>query len=40
VFGAFEVSMAGELIYSKKRTGRLPHPGEVENLVLERLHKL
>lgn len=39
VFGAFEVSLDGELLYSKKHSGRLPHPGEVENLVMERLHK-
>ena len=28
--GVFEVELDGELIYSKKSTGRFPEPGEVE----------
>ena len=28
--GVFEVTVDGELIYSKKATGRFPEPGEVE----------
>ena len=32
--------MEGELIYSKKNTGRLPHPGEVQQIIIERLSKL
>ncbi|MDO9546218.1 MAG: Rdx family protein [Pelolinea sp.] len=35
--GNFEVSMDGELVYSKKKTGRLPHPGEVEQLMMTRI---
>jgi selT/selW/selH-like putative selenoprotein len=37
--GSFEVSIADELIYSKKKTGRLPHPGEVEQIIFARLTK-
>jgi len=37
--GCFEVSLQGELIYSKLRSGRLPHPGEVEQIIMERLLK-
>ncbi|HBL29758.1 MAG TPA: hypothetical protein DD490_23225 [Acidobacteria bacterium] len=28
--GVFEVTVGGELIFSKKQTGRFPNPGEVE----------
>lgn len=36
--GIFDVYWGDELIYSKqKQTGRLPHPGEVEKILLERL---
>jgi selenoprotein W-related protein len=37
--GSFEVSLDEELIYSKKRNGRLPHPGEVEQLMMTRIYK-
>ena len=37
--GTFNVSMDGELVYSKKITGRLPHPGEVEQLLMTRIYK-
>jgi selT/selW/selH-like putative selenoprotein len=38
--GAFEVFLGDELVYSKlKQTGRLPHPGEVEQILFERLLK-
>ncbi len=38
--GSFEVYLDEELIYSKlKQTGRLPHPGEVEKILFERLMK-
>ena len=28
--GVFEVTVGNELLYSKKKTGRFPMPGEVE----------
>lgn len=28
--GVFEVTIDNELLFSKKQTGRFPHPGEVE----------
>lgn len=37
--GCFEVSFQGELVFSKLMFGRLPHPGEVEQLIMERLLK-
>lgn len=39
LIGNFEVTYQGELIYSKKKTGRLPHPGEVEQILITRLTK-
>ena len=36
-FGAFEVFLQGERVYSKMQKGRPPHPGEVEQIVTERL---
>ena len=39
LIGSFEVTFKDELIYSKKKTGRLPHPGEVEQILLMRLTK-
>ena len=39
LIGSFEVFLQEELIYSKKKSGRLPHPGEVEQLIFERLIK-
>jgi len=35
--GVFEVTFDGELIYSKKSTGRFPDPGEVEGEVARRV---
>jgi selT/selW/selH-like putative selenoprotein len=35
--GVFEVEMDGELIFSKRATGRFPAPGEVEQVVAARL---
>ena len=35
--GIFEVSLDGELLFSKKALGRFPEPGEVEQLVERRL---
>lgn len=37
--GSFEVFLQNELIFSKKTGGRLPHPGEVEQILLTRLFK-
>jgi predicted Rdx family selenoprotein len=38
--GTFDVFLDEELIYSKlKQTGRLPLPGEVEQILFERLMK-
>jgi selT/selW/selH-like putative selenoprotein len=37
--GCFEVTFQDELVYSKLKTGRLPHSGEVEQLIMERLLK-
>ncbi len=31
--GDLEVTLNGELIFSKQRSGRLPNPGEVEQLL-------
>ncbi len=35
--GVFEVTLDGELLYSKKSTGRFPEPGEVESELETRL---
>jgi selenoprotein W-related protein len=37
--GRFEVSVEGDLVYSKMRSGRHAEPGEVEKLVARRLKK-
>ena len=37
--GSFEVFHNGELIFSKKKNGHLPHPGEVEQILLTRIFK-
>jgi len=34
--GVFEVKLDGELVFSKKQTGRFPAPGEVEAMLAER----
>jgi hypothetical protein len=33
----FEVALDGEVLYSKKATGRVPDPGEVEAALAARL---
>ncbi len=38
--GAFEVSVNGDLIFSKKQLGRHAEPGEVKGLIRERLEGL
>jgi len=35
--GVFEVTWDGELVYSKKATGRFPEPGEVEGEIEKRV---
>jgi selenoprotein W-related protein len=37
VTGDFEVKMDNQLVYSKRTSGRLPNPGEVEELLAARL---
>jgi len=37
--GRFEVSVEGELVYSKMRTGRHAEPGEIEKLVARRIKR-
>jgi len=34
--GTFDVFLDDDLVYSKKTTGRLPHPGEVEQIITTR----
>jgi selT/selW/selH-like putative selenoprotein len=36
--GVFEVEIDGELVYSKRSTGRFPNDGEVEELLAPRLN--
>jgi selenoprotein W-related protein len=35
--GNFIVRLDGEVLFSKKQTGRFPDPGEVEKLLVPRL---
>ena len=37
--GKFEVMLDGDLLYSKKRTGRHAEPGEVAEIVRQRLQR-
>ncbi|MCD6577808.1 MAG: Rdx family protein [Anaerolineaceae bacterium] len=37
--GHFEISFGEEVLFSKKNTGRLPHPGEIIQLLMMRLYK-
>ena len=37
--GVYEISLNGELVFSKKELDRYPEKGEVEALVLEKLNK-
>lgn len=39
LIGSFEVVLGDELIFSKKKSGRLPQPGEVEQILMTRLFK-
>jgi selT/selW/selH-like putative selenoprotein len=39
LIGSFDVYFRDELIYSKKKTMRLPDPGEVEQIILMKLVK-
>jgi len=39
LIGSFEVLFRDEVIYSKEKAGRLPDPGEVEQIILTRLFK-
>jgi len=36
--GSFEVFLDGEIVYSKLAKGRLPHPDEVEQLLMKRIY--
>jgi selenoprotein W-related protein len=38
--GVFEVTLNGELIFSKKQLGRHAEPGEVRALIVERLSQI
>jgi selT/selW/selH-like putative selenoprotein len=35
--GAFEITMGDELIFSKKKEGRFPQPGEIERELAARM---
>jgi len=35
--GSFEVSLEGELIFSKNTAGRMPYPGEINQALLEKM---
>ena len=35
--GSFEIFLGEELIFSKKNSGHLPHPGEIGQLIMMRL---
>ena len=37
--GNFDVSIDGELVFSKNRAGRFPQPGEIEQLLMTRIYK-
>jgi predicted Rdx family selenoprotein len=37
VMGDFEVKLDNQLVYSKRKNGRLPNPGEVAELLAARL---
>ncbi len=37
--GRFEVSVDGNLVYSKMRSGRHAEPGEIEKLIARRVKK-
>jgi selT/selW/selH-like putative selenoprotein len=35
--GVFDIAVGDDLIFSKKRTGRFPQPGEVETALRQKL---
>jgi len=35
--GSFDVFLDDDLIYSKKNTGRVPHSGEIEQIIIARI---
>lgn len=35
--GSFEVYLDKELIFSKMRKGHLPHPGEIEQIIMKKI---
>ena len=35
--GTFDVFLDDVLVYSKSKTGRVPHPGEIEQIVIARI---
>lgn len=35
--GVFEVALDGDLVFSKRKLGRFPEPGEVEGLLAKTL---
>jgi predicted Rdx family selenoprotein len=37
VIGDFEVKCNGQIVFSKRASGRLPNPGEVEELLAAKL---
>jgi selT/selW/selH-like putative selenoprotein len=37
--GCYEISFGKEHVFSKKNSGRLPHPGEIIQLIMMRLFK-
>ena len=37
--GCYEISLGKELVFSKKNSGRLPHPEEIVQLIMMRLFK-
>jgi predicted Rdx family selenoprotein len=39
VMGDFEIKLDDHLIYSKRTSGRLPNPGEVEQMLAAQLFK-
>lgn len=39
LIGSFEIFLGDDLIFSKKESGRLPQPGEVEQILMTRLFK-
>jgi selenoprotein W-related protein len=36
--GSFEIKINQDLVFSKKETGRFPHPGEIIQLIMMRIY--